>query len=56
MKYKVQPTSDGEPIITKSHPRNTMLGMTLLIESHIPEAKPEQINRLAIDILKELNT
>ena len=36
------------------HPRDTVLGMTLLIESYIPEAAPKQINMLAVAVLKAL--
>ena len=36
------------------HPRDTVLGMTLLIESYIPEAAPKQINMLAVAVLEAL--
>lgn len=41
---------DSIPIEFVEHPRDTLLGMTLLIEAYIPEATPEQVNKLALAI------
>lgn len=42
---------DDTPIKFIPHPRDTMLGMTLLLESYFPDAEPLTLNSCAYEIL-----
>lgn len=50
---KAELTDDGMPIETISHPRNTFLGMSLLIEAYCPSITTKELYELTVAILKE---
>ena len=50
---KTKPTSDDKPLTFKKHPRNTILGASLFLESLFPDLDAKTINRLSPIVARE---
>lgn len=53
--FKGKITDDSEPITFKSHPRNTVLGASLLLEAFFPDITTQELNRVAPLLADEFN-
>lgn len=53
--WECVPTDDSTPINLQSHPRNTILGASLLIERLFPECPKEELMQKALDLAVEFN-